>query len=93
MSSPIDDRGDAAGSVILLGMIRWSRSISAIGTSMATSASPSTMSWRRVLGEHDGDAPAPRRAPRRAGSGAEIGSRQERQRPRSISQPSTGTLS
>ena len=33
----------AAGPVMRLGMIRWSRSISAIGTSAVTSSSPRTM--------------------------------------------------
>ena len=33
----------AAGPVILLGMIRWSRSMSVIGTSAVTSSSPRTM--------------------------------------------------
>ena len=39
----------APSAVSLLGMMRWSRSISVIGTSTSTKASPSQASWSAPL--------------------------------------------
>ena len=46
-------RRSPPGRVIRFGMIRWSRSMSAIGTSAVTSSSPSDDADRVVLGGHD----------------------------------------
>ena len=80
-------------SINVLGMIRWSRSISVTGTSRSTNAIPSQASLIGALVEHDRDEQRARSPPRRSGSAPRSTLWHVRQRPRSHSHDSTGTLS